>query len=141
MKILNRQVGYRYQLLERFEAGIVLTGGEVKSIRQGHLQLNEAFIRIKDGEAWLFNAHIHPYSFSNKQKEIDPQRERKLLLHKKELLKLRQAIEQKGLTLMPVSCYTRHRQIKLEIALAKGKKEHEKREQIKKKDWRRELKT
>ena len=141
MKILNRQVGYRYQLLERFEAGIVLTGGEVKSIRQGHLQLNEAFIRIKDGEAWLFNAHIHPYSFPNKQKEIDPQRERKLLLHKKELLKLRQAIEQKGLTLMPVSCYTKHRQIKLEIALAKGKKEHEKREQIKKKDWRRELKT
>jgi SsrA-binding protein len=141
MKILNRQAGHRYQLLEKFEAGIVLTGPEVKSVRQGHLQLSESFVRIKDGEAWLFNAHIHPYSFSDKQKELDPQRARKLLLHKKELLKLKQATEQKGLTLMPVSCYTKHHKIKLEIAIAKGKREHEKREAIKKKDWRRELKV
>jgi SsrA-binding protein len=141
MKILNRQAGHRYQLLEKFEAGIVLTGPEVKSVRQGHLQLSESFVRIKDGEAWLFNAHIHPYSFSDKQKELDPQRARKLLLHKKELLKLKQATEQKGLTLVPVSCYTKHHKIKLEIAIAKGKREHEKREAIKKKDWRRELKV
>ena len=141
MKILNRQANYRYQLLEKFEAGMVLTGAEVKSVRQGHLQLSEAFVRIKDGEAWLFNAHIHPYLFSDKQKEIDPQRSRKLLLHKKELLKLKQTTEEKGLTLVPVSCYTKRHQIKLEIAIAKGKREHEKREAIKKKDWRRELKV
>ncbi|MCJ7804666.1 SsrA-binding protein SmpB [Patescibacteria group bacterium] len=141
MKILNRQASYRYQLLEKFEAGIVLTGAEVKSVRQGHLQLGEAFVRVKDGEAWLFNAHIHPYSFSNKQKEEDPQRTRKLLLHKKELLKLKQATDQKGLTLVPVSCYTKRNKIKLEIAIAKGKREHEKREAIKKKDWQRELKV
>ncbi len=141
MKILNRQASYRYQLLERFEAGMVLTGPEVKSVRQGHLQLGEAFVKIRNGEAWLFNAHIHPYPLSDQQKEIDPQRSRKLLLHKKELLKLKQATEEKGLTLVPVSCYTKHHQIKLEIAIAKGKREHEKREAIKKKDWRRELKT
>lgn len=141
MKILNRQASYRYQLLERFEAGMVLTGSEVKSIRQGHLQLDEAFVKIRNGEAWLFNAHIHPYSLSDQQKKIDPQRSRKLLLHKKELLKLKQATEEKGLTLVPVSCYTKHHQIKLEIAVAKGKREHEKREAIKKKDWRRELKN
>ncbi len=141
MKILNRQASYQYQLLERFEAGIVLTGPEVKSVRQGHLQLGEAFVKIKDGEAWLFNAHIHPYLLADKQIGIDPQRTRKLLLHKKELLKLKQATEEKGLTLVPVSCYTKHHQIKLEIAIAKGKREHEKREAIKKKDWRRELKT
>lgn len=141
MKILNRQASYRYQLLERFEAGMVLTGPEVKSVRQGHLQLGEAFVKIRNGEAWLVNAHIHPYSFSDQQKKVDPQRTRKLLLHKKELLKLKQATEEKGLTLVPVSCYTKHHQIKLEIAIAKGKREHEKREAIKKKDWRRELKT
>lgn len=141
MKILNRQVSYRYQLLERFEAGVVLTGSEVKSVRQGHLQLGEAFVKIRNGEAWLFNAHIHPYSLSDQQKEIDPQRSRKLLLHKKELLKLKQATEEKGLTLVPISCYTKRHQIKLEIAIAKGKREHEKREAIKKKDWRRELKV
>ena len=141
MKILNRQASYRYQLLEKFEAGIVLTGAEVKSVRQGHLQLSEAFVRVKNGEAWLFNAHIHPYLLSDKQKEVDPQRARKLLLHKKELLKLKQATEQKGLTLVPVSCYTKRNKIKLGIAIAKGKREHEKRETIKKKDWRRELKV
>jgi SsrA-binding protein len=139
MKILNRQAQREYQLLERFETGIVLSGPEVKSVRQGHLKLEEAFVKIKDQEAWLFNAHIHPYSFSVNQKE-DPTRSRKLLLHKNELLKLKQSTEQKGLTLVPVSCYTRHNKIKLEIALAKGKKEYEKRETIKKKDWRRELK-
>jgi len=138
-KILNRQAQREYQLLERFETGITLTGAEVKSVRQGHLKLEEAFVKIKDHEAWLFNAHIHPYSFSVNQKE-DPRRARKLLLHKNELLKLKQQTEQKGLTLVPVSCYTRHNKIKLEIALAKGKKEYEKREAIKKKDWRRELK-
>jgi len=138
-KIINRRAAFDYQLLEKFEVGVVLSGGEVKSIKNGHLKLEEAFIRLKDHEAWLFNAHIHPYSFAANKNE-DPRRPRKLLLHKNELLKLKQATEQKGLTLVPVSCYTKHNKIKLEIALAKGKKKYEKRESIKKKDWKRELK-
>lgn len=138
-KIINRRAAFDYQLLENFEVGVVLNGGEVKSIKNGHLKLEEAFISLKDHEAWLFNAHIHPYSFSTNKNE-DPRRPRKLLLHKNELLKLKQQTEQKGLTLVPVSCYTKHNKIKLEIALAKGKKKYEKRESIKKKDWKRELK-
>jgi len=139
MKILNRKASFNYQLLENFEAGIVLSGAEVKSIKDGHLKLEESFIRLKDGEAWLYNAHIHPYIFSQ-NKNYDPQRPRKLLLHKKELLKLRQNIKEKNLTIVPLSCYTRHNKIKLKIALAKGKRKYEKRESIKKKDLQREVK-
>ncbi|MCX6724569.1 MAG: SsrA-binding protein SmpB [Candidatus Shapirobacteria bacterium] len=139
-KIVNRRASFDYQILAKFEVGVVLSGAEVKSIKNGHLKLEEAFIRLKDHEAWLFNAHIHPYSFAANQEE-DPRRARKLLLHKKELLKLKQETTQKGLTIVPLSCYTKHNKIKLEIALAKGKKKYEKREAIKKKDWRRELKV
>jgi len=139
-KITNRRATFDYQILEKFEVGVVLNGAEVKSVKNGHLKLEEAFIRLKDHEAWLFNAHIHPYSFAA-NKEEDPCRARKLLLHKKELLKLKQEATQKGLTIVPLSCYTRHNKIKLEIALAKGKKKYEKRESIKKKDWRREIKA
>jgi len=138
-KIINRRAAFDYQLLAKFEVGVVLNGSEVKSVKNGHLKLEEAFIRLKDHEAWLFNAHIHPYSFAANKNE-DPSRPRKLLLHKNELLKLKQQTEQKGLTIVPVSCYTRHNKIKLEIALAKGKKEYEKRESIKKKDWKKEFK-
>ncbi len=139
-KIINRRASYDYQILEKFEAGIVLTGSEVKSVRNGHLKLEESFVRLKDHEAWLFNAHIHPYSFAF-TKDEDPCRPRKLLLHKNQLLKLKQATEQKSLTIVPLSCYTRHNKIKLEIALAKGKKKYEKREAIKKKDIRREIRS
>lgn len=139
MKIINRQASFNYELLEKFEAGLVLNGAEVKSVRSGHIKLEEAFIKIKDGEAWLFNAHIHPYSFA--VEGIDPYRARKLLLHKNQLLKLNQLTEQKGLTIVPVSCYTKRNNIKLEIAIGKGKKKYEKREAIKKKDWKRGLKT
>lgn len=139
-KIINRRARFDYQILTKFEVGVVLNGGEVKSIKAGHLKLEEAFIRLKDHEAWLFNAHIHPYSFAA-NKEEDPRRARKLLLHKKELLKLKQEATQKGLTIVPLSCYTRHNKIKLEIALAKGKKKYEKRESLKKKDWQKELKN
>jgi len=138
-KITNRRAIFDYQILEKFEVGIILNGAEVKSVKNGHLKLEEAFIRLKDHEAWLFNAHIHPYSFASDKNE-DPHRPRKLLLHKKELLKLKEQTTQKGLTLVPLSCYTRHNKIKLEIAIAKGKKKYEKREALKKKDWKRELK-
>ena len=132
MKITNRKASFNYQILDKFEAGMVLSGAEVKSIKNGHLKLEESFVRFKDGEAWLFNAHVHPYAFS-KDKDYDPLRPKKLLLHKKELLKLKQNLEQKNLTIVPISCYIEHNKIKLKVALARGKKRYEKRESIKKK--------
>lgn len=140
MRIINRRVAYEYQILDKFETGIVLAGPEVKSVRQGHLKLEEAFVRIKDGQAWLINAHIHPFAFAD-NRDFDPRRSRKLLLHKNELLKLEQKIREKNLTLVPLSCYIKHNRLKLEIALAKGKKRYEKREAIKKRDLERELES
>lgn len=139
-KIFNRRARYDYQLLEKFEAGIALTGPEVKSVRAGHLHLEEAFVQIRDNEAWLFNAHIHPYKFARPPAGgYDPQRARKLLLHKNELLKLAQETARRGLTIVPVSCYTKGNRIKLGIALAKGKKKYDKREALKRKDLQREI--
>jgi len=138
MKITNRKASFDYQILNKFEAGMVLSGAEVKSIKNGHLKLEESFVRFKDNEAWLFNAHVHPYAFS-KNKDYDPLRPKKLLLHKKELLKLRQNSEQKNLTIVPISCYIEHNKIKLKIALARGKRKYEKRRSIKKRDLQREV--
>lgn len=137
MRILNRRARYDYHLLEKFEAGIALTGAEVKSVKAGQMSLQESFVRISEGEAWLHHAHIHPYPYAD-NRNYQPRRARKLLLHKKELLKLGQQIKEKNLTLVPVSCYTRHGQIKLEIALARGKKKYEKKEARKRKDLERE---
>lgn len=138
MRIINRRASYEYQILDKFETGIVLAGPEVRSVRQGNLKLEEAFVRIKDGQAWLINAHIHPFAFAD-NRDFDPRRSRKLLLHKNELLKLEQKIREKNLTLVPLSCYIKHNRLKLEIALAKGKKKYEKREAIKKRDLEREI--
>jgi len=137
MRIVNRRARYDYNLIEKFEAGIALTGAEVKSVKAGHIRLEEAFVRIANGEAWLMNAHIHPYQFAD-NRDYDPRRTRKLLLHKNELLKLAQQTLKKGLTIVPVSCYTKGGKIKLGIALAKGKKKYEKREAKKRKDLKRE---
>ena len=137
-KVTNRRAKFDYELLEKFEAGISLTGAEVKSVKNGHIKLDEAFVQIRDGEAWLFNAHIHPYTFAD-NRNYDPVRNRKLLLHQNEILKLAQQTHEKNLTIVPLSCYTSHNRIKLEIALAKGKKKYDKREAIKKKDLQREI--
>ena len=137
MKIINRRARYDYQLLERIEVGIALTGPEVKSVRASKMSLNESFVRIRAGEAWLINAHISPYPFA-RQEDFDPKRTKKLLLHKKEILALEQKMKQKKLTLVPVSCYTKRNRIKVEIALAKGKKKYEKKEAKKRKDLERE---
>jgi SsrA-binding protein len=137
MKIINRRARYEYQLLEKFEAGIALTGAEVKSIKADRMSLRESFVRLKNGEAWLYNAHVNPYPFAD-NRDYDPVRTRKLLLHKAELQKLTQKTKQKGLTIVPVSCYTKGRNIKLQIALAKGKKKYEKRAKIKERDFKRE---
>lgn len=136
-KIINRRAHYDYQLLEKFEAGIALIGSEVKSVKAGHMSLNESFVRVQDGEAWLHNAHIRPYSFAD-NRDYDPRRTRKLLLHKNELLKLQQKTRQKNLTVVPISCYTKRQKVKLEIALARGKKKYEKRKAIKKRDLEKE---
>lgn len=139
-KIVNRRATFDYQLLEKFEAGIALTGPEVKSIKAGHMSLIGSFVRLIRSEAWLINAQVNPYPFAD-NRDYDSRRSRKLLLHKNELLKLAQQTKEKNLTIVPVSCYTKGQIIKLEIALARGKKKQDKREAIKKRDLQREIET
>lgn len=138
MRLYNRRARRDYQLFERFEAGISLLGPEVKSVKEGKISLDEALVRIKGGQASLLNAHIYPYRFAQTQ-TLDPRRDRKLLLHKKEILALEQKARQKNLTIVPISCYTKRGLVKLEMALAKGKRQYEKREELKKRDIERIL--
>ena len=138
MKIINKSAGYNYVLFDKFEAGVELSGAEVKSLFLGQASLEEAYVKFIDNELFLLNAHIHPYKYADTSK-IDPKRTRKLLLHRKELLSLQTKMQQKNFVLIPVLWYNKGRQIKLEIALAKGKKMWEKREAIKKKDIDREV--
>ena len=138
MKIVNRRAYHDYHILEKFEAGIELTGPEVKSIKGGRMSLENSFVKITDDQAFLVNAHIPPYQFAD-QRGYDPDRSRRLLLHKKEVISLQTKIRQKGLTLIPLSCYTKGAWIKAKIALVKGKKKYEKREAKKRKDIEREV--
>ena len=140
MKIVNKQVGYNYELYDKVEAGVELTGAEVKSLFANHATLDEAYVKFVGPELFLLNAHIHPYQYADVAK-IDPKRTRKLLLHKKELLVLQSKMQQKNLVLVPVSWYNKGRQVKLEIALAKGKKMWQKKEAIKRKDVERDIET
>jgi SsrA-binding protein len=123
----NRQAGHNYFLLERFEAGLVLTGTEVKSAKSAKIQLKEAYAAVLGNEAWLVNAHISQYSHGNRENH-PPVRNRKLLLHRKEIEKLQVQTREKGLALIPTKIYLKKGLIKCEIALAKGKKLHDKRE-------------
>jgi SsrA-binding protein len=125
--INNRQAYHEYHILEKFEAGAVLQGTEVKSIMEGRIQLKDSYVSVKDGEVWLFNVHISPYSHGNKQNH-DPMRTRKLLLHKKEIEKLEKETVQKGMTLVVTSIYWKNGRIKFEVGVAKGKKLYDKRE-------------
>jgi len=138
MKIFNRKIGRDYEILDKFEAGISLLGPEIKSVAEGKMILDDAFVKIVKGEAYLVNAHIHPYQFADVS-NLDPRRSRKLLLHRKELLVLETKMKQKSLTIIPVVCYISHGKAKLEVALAKGKREYEKKEALKKKDIEREI--
>jgi SsrA-binding protein len=135
-KIINRRAKFDYHLQEKLEAGIVLTGAEVKSIKAGRISLKEGFIRLKKGEAWLFNVYINPYPFAD-NRHYDPRRTRKLLLHQNQLRELSRKVKEKGLTIVPVSCYTKGRNVKLMIALGKGKKKYEKRAKIKAREFKR----
>ncbi len=123
----NRQAYHEYIILDKYEAGAVLLGTEVKSIMEGRIQLKDSYVSIKDGELWLFNVHISPYSHGNKQNH-DPMRTRKLLLHRKEIEKLEKETSQKGMTLVITSIYWKNGRIKFEIGVAKGKKLYDKRE-------------
>ena len=123
----NRQAGHNYFLLERCEAGLVLTGTEVKAARAGKAQLRDAYATIDRGEAWLINAHISEYSHGNRENHL-PTRTRKLLLHRQEIDKLLVKTRDKGLSLIPTKIYLKAGHIKCELALAKGKKFHDKRE-------------
>lgn len=132
MKILNKKALHNYHILERIEAGIVLSGSEVKSIRAGRLDLGESHVRVLNAEAFLINAHIPPYQSSDKN--YDPQRSRKLLLHKDQINSLIGKVSKGGVTLVPVSIYEKNNKFKVEVGLAKSKKEFDKRRIIKEKD-------
>ena len=134
----NRKAGFEYFLLEHFEAGLSLQGSEIKSIRAGQISLAEAFVEIENGrEAWLIECHIAPYEQANRFNH-DPKRRRRLLLHKKEIRKMWNDVRQKGVTIVPIKVYLKDGRAKIEICLAKGKKMHDKRETIAKRDQERE---
>jgi len=134
----NRKAFADYTILQRLEAGIALTGTEVKSTKDGKLSLKEGFCYLKHGELWLKNVHISQYPYGNRINH-DPLRERKLLLHKGELVKLSTKMREKGHTLVPLRVYVKRGKVKLEIGLVSGKRQYDKREEIKKKDEKREL--
>lgn len=123
----NRSAYHEYHISDKYEAGIALTGTEVKSVMGGRIQLKESYVSVRNGEAWLFNAHISPYSHGNRENH-EPLRTRKLLLHKREIGKLDEASARQGMTLIATRVYMRNRHIKLEIGVARGKKLYDKRE-------------
>lgn len=134
----NRRARHDYAIEERFEAGLVLEGWEVKSLRAGRAQLAESYVIIKRGEAWLVGAHISPLKTVSTHITAEPTRTRKLLLHIKELGKLTGAVQRKGYTIVPLNLHWKRGRAKLEIALAKGKKTYDKRETEKRRTWERE---
>jgi SsrA-binding protein len=134
----NRYASYRYNLLERLECGVVLTGTEVKSLRGGSAQLKDGFATIRDGELWLRNVHIPPYAPASRENH-DPERERKLLLHRREIDRLAARVAERGLTLVPTRIYFKGSRAKVEIALAQGKDVHDKRDTLRRRDAQREI--
>ncbi len=139
MKVVNRKAKRNFEILEKYEAGIVLTGPEVKSAKEGRIKLEDSYVRLREDGAYLVNCFIAPYAFAS-QENYDPRRERKLLLHKKEILKLRTKIKGgRGLTVVPLSCYNKGALVKLEIALARGRRKFEKKKVEKEREMKREI--
>ena len=134
----NRKSRHDYQIQEHFEAGLVLQGWEVKSLRAGRAQLRDSYVIIKKGEAWLLGAHISPLPTVSTHFVPDPQRLRKLLLKQRELSKLQAAVDRQGFTVVALNLHWHKKFVKVEIALAKGKKTHDKRETLKRREWDRE---
>lgn len=137
----NKEAGFNFKTVEEFEAGLMLSGQEVKSAKTGHLSLKGSFVSIKNGQAYLKKAHIPAYSKANAASltNYNPEHDRKLLLNKKEIAYLSNKTNEKGLTIIPISVYTTRRLIKVKIALVKGKKKFDKREDIKKRDIKRNI--
>ncbi|MBE9097891.1 SsrA-binding protein SmpB [Vacuolonema iberomarrocanum] len=135
----NRQARYLYEILDTYEAGIELKGTEVKSVRQGKSNLRDGYATIRDEEVWLNNVHISPHDTASQVFNHDPRRSRKLLLHKDEIRRLIGKVEQKGLTLIPLRLYLKGGRVKVAIALARGKKVYDKREDLKRKQEKRDI--
>jgi SsrA-binding protein len=134
--ITNRKARYDYLVLDTWECGIMLAGPEVKSVRDGRANLQDAYARVEDGEVWLYGMHVSPYSYS--RMELDPVRKRKLLLHRKEITALERGTAEKGHTLVPLRVYFKDGRAKVELALARGKRAYDKRHAIAERDARRE---
>src|SRR4051794_30867321 len=134
----NRQASYRYDLLERWETGMQLQGSEVKSLREGRVQLKDAYATVRDGEVWLHNVHIAPYAPAARDNH-EPERPRKLLMHRREIERLIGKTKERGLTLVPTRLYFSGRHAKVEIALARGKDVGDKRQTIKEREMKREM--
>jgi len=137
--IVNKKATFNYDILERYEAGVVLFGYEAKAIRYNKAHLTGAYVSLRDGELFLKNAHIAHYQEANMPKNYNPDRERKLLLQKKEITELQKRLNTAGLTIVPIKWYNKKRTIKLEIALVRGKKKADKRESIKARDVKRDI--
>jgi SsrA-binding protein len=135
---VNRQARHRYNLLDKWEAGLVLTGTEVKSLRGGNVQLKDGYASVRDGEVWLHNVHIPPYAPATRENH-EPERSRKLLLHRREIERLIGKTKERGLTLVPTRLYFKGPHAKVEIALARGKDVGDKRQTLKEREMRREM--
>lgn len=133
----NRKARFDYFIEETIEAGLVLQGWEIKSLRAGKAQITESYVLLKDNEAWIFGSHIHPLISASTHDKHDPMRTRKLLLHRREIDRLMGQVDQKGYTVVVLKLYWSKGRVKAEIGLAKGKKLHDKRETIKQRDWER----
>jgi len=138
---LNKRARFDYDFVETYEAGIALSGAETKAVKEGHVQLKGAYVSLNDAEAVLKSAYIAPYKPAHQGEGYDPNRERKLLLHKRELQRLIGKTKEAGLTIVPIRVYLHGRYVKVEIALARGKKNYEKKDAIKKRELDREVRT
>lgn len=134
----NKRANYEYNILDKIEAGIALTGAEIKSIRAGRMTINEAFVRLRNGEAWLLNAYIAPWG-GGFERKYDPRATRKLLLHKRQIASWQAKVDTKNLTIVPLRVYTARNLAKVEIALVEGKKRHDKRETLRQKSVQRDI--
>ena len=134
----NRKARHDYDILDTFEAGLVLRGSEVKSLREGKVQLRDAFARVTDGEVWLYGVHMAPYAFSSGFGLVDPDRPRKLLLHRREIAEIAQRTAQESLTLVPLSIFFKDGRAKVDLAVARGRRQYDKRAAIAERDAERE---
>jgi SsrA-binding protein len=135
----NRKARHDYEILDTFEAGMVLAGSEVKSLRDGKVQLRDSYARVQDGELWLYGVHVAPYAFAGAFGSVDPDRPRKLLLHRREIDELEQRTAQDSLTIVPLAIYFKDGRAKVDVALARGRRQYDKRAAIAERDAEREV--